>query len=59
MCESLRPGTTVRPLPSMTVVVGPRGRSISSLLPVALTLPFSMAIAWTNDGVTFVAIFAL
>jgi hypothetical protein len=43
----------------MIVVAGLASRSIPSLFPVALTFPPSMAIASTNDGEAFVAIFAL
>src|SRR6266404_8801907 len=59
MCESLRPGMTVRRRPSITRVCGPRRRRISSSLPTAATLPAVMAIASTNEGTPFVAILAL
>src|SRR6266481_9018110 len=59
MCESLRPGTTVRRCPSITRVCGPRRRRISSLLPTATIFPAVMAMASSNDGNPFVAILAL
>src|SRR5882757_2038020 len=59
MCESLRPGMTVRRRPSITRVCGPRRRRISSLLPTAAIFPPDMAIASTSGGNPFVAIFAL
>src|SRR5205823_6763502 len=59
MCESLRPGMTVRPFASITAVPGPRRRRISSLVPAALILPSVMATASTNGGAPFVAILAL
>src|SRR5437879_5305578 len=59
MCESLRPGMTVRPFASITAVPGPRRRRISSLVPAALILPSVMATASTNGGTPFVAILAL
>src|SRR6266849_4555084 len=59
MCESLRPGMTVRRRPSITRVCGPRRRRISSPLPTAAILPAVMAIASTNEGTPFVAILAL
>src|SRR6185369_9278584 len=59
MCESLRPGMTVRWRPSITRVCEPRSRRISSSLPTAAILPAVMAIASTNEGTPFVAILAL
>src|SRR5580765_3961374 len=59
MCESLRPGMTVRRRPSITRVCGPRRRRISSSLPTATIFPPVMAIASTNEGTLFVAILAL
>src|SRR5258707_9659958 len=59
MCESLRPGMTVRWRPSITRVCGPRRRRISSSLPTAAIFPPDTAIASTNDGTPFVAILAL
>src|SRR6266853_5423481 len=59
MCESLRPGMTVRRRPSITRVCGPRRRKISSSLPTAAIVPAVMAIASTNEGTPFVAILAL
>src|SRR5437588_10335125 len=59
MCESLRPGITVRPFASITLVAGPRNRKISRLLPVAMIFPSVIARASTNDGRLFVAILAL
>src|SRR5882757_3220796 len=59
MCESLRPGMTVRRRPSITLVCGPRRRRISSSLPTAPIFPAVMAMASTNDGNPFVAILAL
>src|SRR5262249_25326566 len=59
MCESLRPGMTVRRRPSITRVCGPRKRRISSSLPTAAIFPAVMAIASTNEGTPFVAILAL
>src|SRR6266403_1671686 len=59
MCESLRPGTTVRRCPSITRVGGPRRRRISSLLPTAAIFPADMAMASTNEGTPFLAILAL
>src|SRR5216684_1780009 len=59
MCESLRPGMTVRWHPSITCVCGPRRRRISSSLPTAAIFPPDMAIASTNEGTPFVAILAL
>src|SRR5246127_3300020 len=50
---------TVRPPPSMTRVAGPRRLRISSVTPVAVTLPSEIAIASTNEGTLFVAILAL
>src|SRR6266446_8808514 len=59
MCESLRPGMTVRRRPSITRVCEPRRRRISSSLPTAAILPAVMAMASTNEGAPFVAILAL
>src|SRR5712691_11407196 len=59
MCESLRPGMTVRWRPSITCVCGPRIRRISSSLPTAAIFPAVMAIASANEGTPFVAILAL
>src|SRR5882724_7863176 len=59
MCESLRPGMTVRRRPSITRVCGPRRCRISSSLPAAAILPAVMAIASTNEATPFVAILAL
>src|SRR5277367_3080544 len=59
MCESFRPGITVRRLPSITRVCGPRRRKISSSLPTAAILPAVIATASTNEGTPFVAILAL
>src|SRR6266403_3747388 len=59
MCESLRPGMTVRRRPSITRVWEPRRRRISSSFPTAATFPAVMAIASTNEGTPFVAILAL
>src|SRR6266446_9779341 len=59
MCESLRPGMTVRRRPSITRVCGPRRRRISSSFPTAAIFPAVMAIASTNEGTPFVAILAL
>src|ERR1700731_4774168 len=59
MCESFRPGMTVRRRPSITRVCGPRRRRISSSLPTAAIFPAVMAIASTNEGTPFVAILAL
>src|SRR6266853_3106351 len=59
MCESLRPGMTVRWHPSITCVCGPRRHRISSSLPTAAIFPAVMAIASTNKGTPFVAILAL
>src|SRR6266446_10114180 len=59
MCESLRPGITVRLRPSITRVCGPRKRRISSSSPTATIFPADMAIASTNEGTLFVAILAL
>src|SRR5580704_11843485 len=59
MCESFRPGMTVRRRPSITCDCGPRRRRISSLLPTADIFPAVMAIASTNEGTVFVAILAL
>src|SRR5580704_16718838 len=59
MCESFRPGMTVRRRPSITRVCGPRRRRISSSLPTAAIFPAVMAMASTNEGTSFVAILAL
>src|SRR5277367_4906531 len=59
MCESLRPGITVRRFASITVVAGPRRRKMSRSLPVAVIFPPVIARASTNDGRLFVAILAL
>src|ERR1700722_18566465 len=59
MCESFRPGMTVRPPQSITFVAGPRSRRISSLRPTAQIFPSLMATASTNDGTPLVAILAL
>src|SRR5260370_35387618 len=59
MCESLRPGMTVRRRPSITRVCWPRRGRISSSLPTADIFPAVMAIASTNEGTPFVAILAL
>src|SRR5580765_3582933 len=59
MCESLRPGITVRRRPSITRVCGPRRRRISSSLPTAAIFPAVMAMASTNEGTPFVATLAL
>src|SRR4051812_47674203 len=59
MCESLRPGITVRPFASITLVPGPRRRKIWRALPVAVIFPSVIARASTNDGTLFVAILAL
>src|SRR6476659_6604909 len=59
MCESLRPGITVRPFASMIFVLGPRSLKISRSLPVATIFPSVMATASTNEGTPFVAILAL
>src|SRR5712664_3895658 len=59
MCESLRPGMTVRWHPSITCVCGPRRHRISSSLPTAAIFPAVMAIASANEGTPFVAILAL
>src|SRR6202795_3314807 len=59
MCESLRPGMTVRRRPSITRVCGPRRRRISSSLPTASMFPAAMAMASTNEGTPFVVILAL
>src|SRR6266853_848528 len=59
MCESLRPGITVRPLASMILVLGPRSLKISRSLPIAVIFPSVMATASTNEGTPFVAILAL
>src|ERR1700736_2650591 len=59
MCESLRPGITVRRFASITVVAGPRRRKMSRSLPVAVIFPSVIARASTNDGMLFVAILAL
>src|ERR1700677_4789939 len=59
MCESFRPGMTVRLPQSITFVAGPRCRRISSAEPTALILPSLIASASTNDGTPFVAILAL
>src|ERR1700685_959508 len=59
MCESFRPGITVRFCPSITSVCGLRKRSTSSSLPAAVIFPAVMATAWTNEGTPFVAILAL
>src|SRR5579862_690740 len=59
MCESFRPGITVRLRPSITRVCGPRRRRISSSLPAASIFSAVMAIASTNEGTPFVAILAL
>src|SRR5437879_7621827 len=56
--ESLRPGMTVRPCPSITIVHSRALRRISSLVPTALILPSVMATACANDGIPFVAILA-
>src|SRR5580704_11310179 len=50
---------TVRPRPSITRVNRPRRRRISSFPPEAVTFPSEIAIASTNEGTLFVAIFAL
>src|SRR6476659_4858082 len=59
MCESLRPGITVRPFPSMILLLGPRNLKMSRSLPIAMIFPSVTAIASTNDGTPFVAILAL
>src|SRR5882724_2865249 len=59
MCESLRPGITVRPFASMILVLGPRSLKISRSLSIAMILPSATARASTNDGTPFVAILAL
>src|SRR6266403_1548434 len=59
MCESLRPGMTVRRRPSITRVCGPPRRRISSFLPAAAIFPAVMAMASTNEGTPLVAILAL
>src|SRR6516162_9194554 len=59
MWESLRPGMTVRPFPSITSVPGPRSRRISPFVPVAVIFLSVTATASTNDGTVFVAILAL
>src|SRR6266853_2088134 len=59
MCESLRPGITVRPLASMILVLGPRSLKISRSLPIAVIFSSVMATASTNEGTPFVAILAL
>src|ERR1700752_38515 len=59
MCELLRPGITVLPFASMILVLGPRSVKISRSLPIAVIFPSVMATASTNEGIPFVAIFAL
>src|SRR5216684_3450226 len=59
MCESLRPGITVRPFASMILVLGPRSLKISRSVPIAMIFPSVMATASTNEGTPFVAILAL
>src|SRR6266496_2514696 len=59
MCESLRPGITVRPFASMTLVSGPRSPKISRSVPGAVIFPSVTARASTIDGNPFVAILAL
>src|SRR5258706_636625 len=59
MCESLSPGMTVRPRPSMTRVAGPRRRRILSFPPMAVTFSSEIAIASTSEDTPFVAILAL
>src|SRR6266699_1419107 len=59
MCESLRPGITVRPFASMILVLGPRSLKISRSLPIAVIFPSVMATASTNEGTPFVVILAL
>src|SRR5258705_5330182 len=59
MCESLRPGITVRPSALMRLVMGPRSLKISRSLPIAVIFPAVIATASTKDGTPFVAILAL
>src|SRR6266849_6254534 len=59
MCESLRPGITVRPFASMILVLGPRSLKISRSLPIAVIFPSVTATASTNEGTPLVAILAL
>src|SRR6202142_1709281 len=59
MCESFRPGMTVRLCPSIRRVCGSRRRRISSSLPAAVIFPAVIATASTNEGTPFVAILAL
>src|SRR5882724_3146300 len=59
MCESLRPGITVRPFPSMILVLGPRSLKISWSLPIAMIFPSVTATASAKEGTPFVAILAL
>src|SRR6266496_2137209 len=59
MCESLRPGITVRLFASMIPVLGPRSLKISRSLPIAVIFPSVMATASTKEGTPFVAILAL
>src|SRR6266699_2608199 len=59
MCESLRPGITVRPFASMILVLGPRSLKISRSLPIAMIFPSVIATASANEGIPFVAVFAL
>src|SRR3954451_261567 len=49
ICESMRPGMTVRPPRSMTRVPGPEYRVMSADAPVAMILSPRIAIAWVID----------
>src|SRR5882672_2036164 len=59
MCESLRPGITVRPIALRRLVRGPRSLKISRSLPIAVIFPSVIATASTKEGTPFVAILAL
>ena len=50
MCESIRPGITVRPSRSITRVCGPASLRTSAVVPVAAMRPSRMASAWRTDA---------
>src|SRR5215472_11248706 len=49
MWESIRPGTTVRPSRSMSLVRASARWRISALAPIARTFPSRIASAWTIE----------
>ena len=49
-CVSIRPGTTVLPLASMTRVLAPMSFFTSSLVPTAVNTPFRIATACAREN---------